>query len=72
MCVVGIKSIVACYQPWRQIIAAAYSVSTGGLLLPVTVGFLLPSLRRVSLSPGRSMTVLLLGDPPDGAVLRLL
>ena len=66
------KCIVACYQPWRQIIAAAYSVSTGGLLLLVTAGFLLPSLRRFSLSPGRSMTVLVLGSPPDGVVLRQL
>lgn len=71
MCVVRMKCIVACYQPWRQIKAAAYSVSTSGFLRLITAGFLLPSLRRFSLSPGRSMPVLVLGGPP-GTVLRLL
>lgn len=55
------KCIVACYQPWRHIIPTAYIVSTGVFLLLITAGVLLPSLRRVLLSPGRSMTVLVLG-----------
>ncbi len=42
----------------------AYIVSTGVFLLYFTAGVLLLSLRRVSLSPGTSMTVLVLGGSP--------
>lgn len=50
------KCTIACYSPWRRIIPIAYIVSTGGFLLLITAGVLLPSLRRVSLSSGSSMT----------------